>query len=51
MPAGSHSNHFDFAQEDRVAMFRAICSTDFKYPAHFSKVGGWRGSGWMSQPN
>ncbi|KAI7838861.1 hypothetical protein COHA_007362 [Chlorella ohadii] len=26
-----------FYQEDRVAMFRAICSTDFKYPAHFSK--------------
>jgi cGMP-dependent protein kinase len=28
-----------FYQEDRVAMFRAICSTDFKFPSHFSKVG------------
>ena len=27
-----------FYQEDRVAMFRAICSTDFKMPTHFSKV-------------
>ena len=27
-----------FCQEDRVAMFRAICSTDFKFPSHFSKV-------------
>ncbi|KAL4451289.1 hypothetical protein ABPG77_009361 [Micractinium sp. CCAP 211/92] len=26
-----------FYQEDRVAMFRAICSTDFKFPSHFSK--------------
>jgi hypothetical protein len=30
-----------FYQEDRVAMFRAICSTDFKLPTHFSKVGLW----------
>ena len=27
-----------FYQEDRVAMFRAICSTDFKFPSHFSKA-------------
>lgn len=31
-----------------MAMFRAICSTDFKFPAHFSKVGtGWVGRGWV----
>jgi hypothetical protein len=27
-----------FYQEDRVAMFRAICSTEFKMPQNFSKV-------------
>lgn len=34
-----------YVQEDRVAMFRAICSTDFKFPAHFSKVGAHTGVG------
>ena len=32
-------------QEDRVAMFRAICSADFKFPTHFSKVPRLGGGG------
>ena len=32
------AGHPPFYQEDRVAMFRAICSSDFRCPAHFSKV-------------
>ena len=33
-----------FHQEDRVAMFRAICTTQYTMPAHFSKVGGRGGA-------
>ncbi len=29
-----------FHQEDRVAMFRAICACQFNFPSHFSKVRG-----------
>lgn len=31
-----------FQQEDRVAMFRAICATQFTTPSHFSKARGQR---------
>ena len=39
-----------FQQEDRVAMFRAICATQFTSPSHFSKAREARGcwlAGWL----